>query len=164
MTTTSSEGPRYHMAFLWLICLIAAIPLSWYCSREEPTEANPNALAVTAPIVAESSDNDVPTYVEHKVPPEPIGGYEAIRMNLYYPEIAQRAGIEGIVIVWAKVGTDGTIQNTKIEKSLGPNGCDEAAVNAIKSVRWKPALDDAGNPVTVWLMVPMEFRITPPEN
>lgn len=61
-------------------------------------------------------------------------------------------------MIWAKIGVDGTVTHTQIMVSLGPNGCDEAAVNAIKSVKWKPAMQ-RDKPVEVWVAVPVEFRL-----
>ncbi|MFQ5751058.1 MAG: energy transducer TonB [bacterium] len=43
-------------------------------------------------------------------------------------------------------------------KSLGKNGCDEAAINALKSVKWQPAVKD-GKPVEVWVAVPVVFKL-----
>ncbi|MFQ5754243.1 MAG: energy transducer TonB, partial [bacterium] len=38
-------------------------------------------------------------FVPYDEPPYPIGGYAAIQKNLKYPEIARKAGIEGLVII-----------------------------------------------------------------
>jgi TonB family protein len=53
---------------------------------------------------------------------------------------------------------DGSVIRTKVVKSLGPNGCDEAAVDAIKSVAWKPA-KQRDRPVKVWIAVPVDFKL-----
>ena len=103
-------------------------------------------------------DDDLPVFVPHDEPPEPIGGYSAIQRALVYPEIAQRAGVEGRVMIWAKIGIDGMVKNTRVMKSLGPNGCDEAAMTAIRAVKWKPAMQ-RDRPVEVWVAVPVEFRL-----
>ena len=105
-----------------------------------------------------SAGDDVPMFIPHDESPQPIGGYPAIQAKLVYPEIARKAGVEGKVMIWAKIGVDGTVTHTQIMVSLGPNGCDEAAVNAIKSVKWKPAMQ-RDKPVEVWVAVPVEFRL-----
>ena len=97
-------------------------------------------------------------FVPYDEPPMPVGGFQAIQRRLVYPEIARKAGVEGRVLVWAQVDVDGAVVRTKIVKSLGPNGCDEAAVNAIKSVDWKPA-KQRDRPVKVWIAVPVDFRL-----
>ncbi len=97
-------------------------------------------------------------FIPYDEPPEPVGGYIAIQKNLTYPEIALKAGVEGQVLVWAFVDKKGNVTNTIVKKSLGNNGCDEAAVAAIKSVKWKPA-KQRDDPVGVWVMVPVEFQL-----
>lgn len=95
-------------------------------------------------------------FVPHDEDPAPIGGYAAIKKNLVYPEIALKAGIEGTVKIYAFISEKGEVINTKVMVSLGRNGCDEAAVKAIRSVKWKPAKQRT-TPVAVWVMVPVEF-------
>jgi protein TonB len=97
-------------------------------------------------------------FVPYDEAPMPIGGFQAIQRRLVYPEIARKAGVEGRVLVWAQVDVDGSVVRTKVVKSLGPNGCDEAAVNAIKSVDWKPA-KQRDRPVKVWIAVPVDFKL-----
>ena len=50
----------------------------------------------------------------------------------------------------------GNVVKTDVIKSLGNNGCDEAAVKAIKSVKWKPAMQ-RDKPVKVWVSIPVRF-------
>ncbi|MDZ7374381.1 MAG: energy transducer TonB [candidate division KSB1 bacterium] len=107
----------------------------------------------------EQTDEEVtPIFVAYDSPPEPIGGFEAIQRNLVYPEIARKAGVEGRVIVHVLVDERGNVVETKILKSLGNNGCDEAAVAAIKSVKWKPAMQ-RDRPVKVWVAIPVIFKL-----
>ena len=103
-------------------------------------------------------DEDMPIFIPHDEPPMPIGGYAAIQRNIIYPEIAQRAGIEGTVMIQAKIGIDGNVKKIVVMKSLGPNGCDEAAIRAINSVKWRPA-KQRDKPVEVWAAVPVIFRL-----
>jgi protein TonB len=103
-------------------------------------------------------DDSVPVFVPHDEPPQPIGGYQAIQRKLVYPEIARKAGVEGRVMIWAQIGEDGSVVRTRVMKSLGPNGCDEAAMKAIRDVKWKPAMQ-RDKPVRVWVAVPVDFRL-----
>ena len=99
-------------------------------------------------------------FVPYDVPPTPVNGFAAIQKNLHYPEIAQRAGIEGVVIVQIQVGTGGNVVDYRIARSLGENnGCDEAAIAAIKKTKWKPALQKK-RPVKVWVSIPVRFNLT----
>ncbi|RKY75468.1 energy transducer TonB, partial [candidate division KSB1 bacterium] len=53
----------------------------------------------------------------------------------------------------------GNIVETKVASSLGDkNGCDEAAVNAVKAVKWKPAIA-RNKPVKVWVAIPIQFTL-----
>ncbi len=101
---------------------------------------------------------DFPVFVSFDTPPEPIGGYQAIQKHLIYPELARKAGIEGRVLVWVKIDEEGKVIQTRILKSLGPNCIDQAAMNAVSSIRWTPAMSQ-NKPVTVWVAVPVDFRL-----
>jgi protein TonB len=106
----------------------------------------------------EEEDTEGMIFVAYDEPPAPIGGFGAIQKALRYPEIARKAGIEGRVIVQVLVSEKGSVVDTRIMKSLGHSGCDEAAVKAIKSVKWKPALQ-RDKPVKVWVAIPVIFRL-----
>ncbi|NIR50617.1 energy transducer TonB [candidate division KSB1 bacterium] len=103
-------------------------------------------------------DGNVNIFVAYDEEPRPIGGFRAIQRALKYPEIARKAGIEGKVIVHVLVNKQGEVENTRILKSLGHSGCDDAAINAIKSVKWKPALQ-RDKPVKVWVAIPVIFKL-----
>lgn len=97
-------------------------------------------------------------FVAYDTAPEAIGGRAAILKNLRYPEIARRAGVEGTVFIHALIDRRGNVINTKVLKSLGNNGCDEAAADAIKKTKWKPALQ-RDKPVKVWVSIPVVFKL-----
>jgi len=103
-------------------------------------------------------ESDMFVFVPYDEPPQPVGGFAAIQSRLIYPEIARKAGVEGRVTVQAQIDVDGTVTRTKVVQSLGPNGCDEAAIEAIKSVKWKPA-KQRDRPVKVWIAVPVDFKL-----
>ncbi|HOJ03221.1 MAG TPA: energy transducer TonB [Bacteroidota bacterium] len=90
-------------------------------------------------------------------PPEIIGGLDAVKKNLVYPDLAIRAGVEGTVIVLAYVNKDGVVTGTEVLRGIG-GGCDEAAMEAVKKVRFKPGLQ-RGKPVNVKVSVPVKFRL-----
>ena len=103
-------------------------------------------------------DEDQIIFVPYDEPPEPIGGFQAIQRKLEYPEIARKAGIEGTVIIYAKIDEKGNVVKTKVVKPLGNSGCNEAAIKAIRAVKWKPA-KQRDKPVTVWVSVPVKFKL-----
>ena len=59
------------------------------------------------------------------------------------------------------VNEKGRVIKTEVVKSLSID-CDEAAVKAVRYVRWKPA-ELKGKPVIVWASVPIIFRLTDPK-
>ena len=90
--------------------------------------------------------------------PEPIGGVAAIQTNIIYPEIARRAGIQGRVYIQAFINENGDVVRTNILKGIG-GGCDEAAVAALKKVKFKPGIQN-GMPVKVQITVPVIFKLS----
>lgn len=75
-----------------------------------------------------------------------------------YPEIAQEAGIEGVVIVQAFIDEKGRVKETLILKGVPNTGLDEAAMEAIKKTRFKPAKQRERS-VGVWISIPVNFRL-----
>lgn len=90
-------------------------------------------------------------------PPSPIGGMELIQKNIRYPEIAKRAGIEGTVLILAEIDEKGNVINTSVREGIGA-GCDEAAIDAIKNVKFKPAIRDS-LPVKYRITIPIKFKL-----
>ncbi len=62
------------------------------------------------------------------------------------------------MIVNVILSKDGRVIGTEVIKSLGNNGCDEAAIRAIKSVKWKPAYQ-RDKPVKVKIAISVVFRL-----
>lgn len=79
-------------------------------------------------------------------------------INPIYPEIAQEAGIEGTVIVQAFINAKGIVEETIILKGVPNTGLDEAAAEAIKKTRFKPA-KQRDRPVGVWISIPVHFTL-----
>jgi len=87
--------------------------------------------------------------------PVPIG---AIKPD--YPDFARRARVQGIVTLEVDVYKDGTVGNIKVVRSVqpGPGGLDEAAINAVKRVRFQPG-KSSGNAVDTRVTIPVEFKL-----
>lgn len=75
-----------------------------------------------------------------------------------YPEIAQEAGIEGVVIVQAFIDASGRVKETLILKGVPNTGLDEAAMEAIRKTRFRPARQRE-RPVGVWISIPVNFKL-----
>jgi len=124
----------------------------------ESTEINLDELPPPPPPPTDDIDESADIFVAYDEAPQPIGGFGAIQRALVYPEIARKAGVEGRVVVNCLIDEKGNVIRTKILKSLGNNGCDEAAVSAIQSVKWKPA-KQRDKPVKVWIGIPVVFKL-----
>ncbi|NIR48617.1 energy transducer TonB [candidate division KSB1 bacterium] len=103
-----------------------------------------------------STHLDVPKLQEE--PPEPIGGYEAIRKRIQYPKLAREIGIEGFVVVGVLIDEYGNPQATQVRKGEGFTGFEMAVQKALKAVRWQPA-KQRGRAVKVWIWVPVQFKL-----
>jgi len=75
-----------------------------------------------------------------------------------YPEIAQEAGIEGVVVVQAFIDKKGRVKETLILKGVPNTGLDEAAMEAIRKTRFRPA-KQRERAVGVWISIPVNFRL-----
>ena len=75
-----------------------------------------------------------------------------------YPEIAQEAGIEGVVVVQAFIDDKGRVKETLILKGVPNTGLDEAAMEAIRKTRFRPA-KQRERAVGVWISIPVNFRL-----
>ena len=81
-----------------------------------------------------------------------------VSKNLVYPAIAQEQELQGTVVLRFKVGTDGSVSDVKVEKSLSRE-CDQAAAAVVRKLhRFVPAKQN-GHPVPVWFRLPIRFRI-----
>jgi len=124
-------------------------------------------MILCLPVIASAEDTkqsaqetDLPEgveFVEYDTPPQPVGGFEEITKNLTYPEEARKNGLEGRVIIYAKIDLEGNVVDIKIAQSLSPE-CDKAAVEALKVVEWKPA-KKGNKPIATWVAIPIEFKL-----
>ena len=75
-----------------------------------------------------------------------------------YPEIARSAGVEGTVILEAYIDEQGIVRKVVLKKGIG-FGCDEAAIQKIKSTRFMPATMN-GKPVAIRQIFTFDFGLT----
>lgn len=76
-----------------------------------------------------------------------------------YPEIARKARIQGVVILQLTVSKEGLVEEMKVLRGL-PMGCTEAAQEAVKKWKFKPAYrKSTGLPVKVYYTVTVKFSI-----
>lgn len=75
-----------------------------------------------------------------------------------YPLAARRRGVEGRVLLFARVSADGSCAEVKLKKSSGHVLLDDAALSAVRRWRFIPA-SRGRVPVDSWVDVPIAFRL-----
>ena len=90
---------------------------------------------------------------EDDTPPELVG--PAARPE--YPADVKAAGIEGTVLIRYVVTETGEVKDVKAVK--GPPELYAECIAAVKALRFKPAHDAQGNPISVVRYQPFRFRI-----
>ena len=119
--------------------------------------------------VTETQIKSVPDSVVFQVVeemPDFPGGVQALMdylsKNVRYPAEAHAIGAQGRVIVSFTVKKDGSIADTKVERSVNPY-LDKEAMRVIAAMpKWKPG-KQRGEAVNVKFTVPVAFRLSGPE-
>jgi periplasmic protein TonB len=75
-----------------------------------------------------------------------------------YPEMARRAGIEGVVMLKLLVNREGQVDSVDTVK--GPDIFRKSSIDAAKRTRFSPARQN-NRPVACWVLVPFRFVINP---
>ncbi len=135
-----------------LICLVAlaaSLPNAWAqvanppeaaTSVPEPPRGSPAWMAQGAHA---SHAIDVPPVLIHQVTP-------------VYPKEARKKGLTGAVWLAVPIDENGVPQTVRVEHSIAP-ALDEAALQAVRGYRFKPAMKD-GRPVPVEIRVCISFQ------
>lgn len=119
--------------------------------------------------VTETQIKSVPDSVVFQVVeemPDFPGGMKALMdylsKNVKYPAEAHAIGAQGRVIVSFTVKKDGSIADTKVERSVNPY-LDKEAMRVIAAMpKWQPG-KQRGEAVNVRFTVPVAFRLSDPE-
>ena len=138
----------------------------------DPTPDEPEPIRVVEEVPQDNVDVPVdvlfdlpsgppPEKIDDTVPMNVVGDVKAPeKINApapQYTEIARKARIQGVVIVQAIIDKEGNVTNVKVLKGL-PMGLEEAAVDAIKQWKFKPATLN-GRPVTVYFNLTVNFKL-----
>lgn len=91
--------------------------------------------------------------------PELKGGLVSLQKEINYPEVAQKAGIEGKVIVQFIVNEQGQVEDPQVIRGIG-GGCDEEALRVVKQAEFKPGKNSSGEPVRVQYTLPITYRLS----
>ena len=111
--------------------------------------------------IADSHGKDGPNPGDDERPYRPGGNVAeprlVFRVEPSYPEVARKARIEGVVILQAIIGKNGSVEDLHLVKSANVL-LDAAAVEAVSRWRYAPATLN-GFAVRVYLTVTVEFRL-----
>jgi TonB family protein len=83
--------------------------------------------------------------VVHKVAPQ-------------YPADAKEEGVQGVVVLDALIGEDGSIRETTVQEGADARLV-EAARTAVAQWRYEPVKDEDGNPIELLFTVTINFKL-----
>lgn len=75
-----------------------------------------------------------------------------------YPSELRKARVEGVVTLVFVVGTDGTVEDPRVESASRPE-FEKPALEAIRKWRFKPGMKE-GEAVRTYLRLPIRFRVS----
>lgn len=114
-----------------------------------------NIYTTTTSNMNQAQDDRPVNFVPYDDSPVVIGSIEP-----EYPEFARRARQQGTVVLEVEVLKDGSIRNIRVKRSVSsiPGGLDDAAVAAVRKVRFQPGRS-SGQPVDCVVIIPIEFKL-----
>ena len=168
MMLKEKSNPWARAKYLYILPL-AAMAVTAFARPEVSAVADEiSAVKVIAPAVHDSIQPNVQTAVAAPSSaldqmPEFPGGMEALntylRNNIRYPQEAQKAGIQGRVIIQFIVSKDGSITDAEVVESVDPQ-LDAEGLRLIKNMpRWKPGMRK-GQAIRVKQTLPIRFAFT----
>lgn len=84
--------------------------------------------------------------------------FKYLNKNVKYPQMAQDAGITGVVYLTFVVDENGKVKDPKVLRGIG-GGCDEEAIRVVKSMpAWEPG-KQRGKAVRVQYNLPIRFTL-----
>ena len=112
--------------------------------------------------LGDKPENDSIYQIVDEMPQYPGGEAAMMKFvanNVKYPQEAKDKEIQGRVFVSFVIEKDGSVNEVKVQRSIG-GGCDEEAVRVIKGMpKWKPGKQE-GKPVRVSYMMPINFKLS----
>jgi protein TonB len=81
-----------------------------------------------------------------------------VNVDPVYPQIARAAKVQGIVIIEAIIGKDGSVKEAKVIRNGPLAALDQSALDAVKQWKYTPTLL-SGTPVDVVMSVTVIFTL-----
>ncbi len=125
-------------ASLMALAAILVLGTSWLCAQD-----------------SSKGEKDKPIHLKTKDVSEPV---LVNKVNPSYPASAKQDRVQGAVVLEIKIGVDGAVLEAKATKASDPRLAD-AAIDAVKQWKFKPALNKAGKPVEVIATVNVNFKL-----
>ncbi len=124
-------------------------------------KSDAGSAAVDSPATRQAQSDEA-TFVIVEQQPEFPGGMKALYVwlskEIYYPDQARQARIEGRVLVDFVVGKDGNLREVEVARGIDPE-LDSIAVQMMRRCPpWTPGLQ-RGEPVSVKMTLPVLFRL-----
>lgn len=89
--------------------------------------------------------------------PQMQGGLQKLYANIEYPEVARKAGIQGLVTIQFIVNKEGDVEDPTILRGIG-GGCDEEVLRVIKLMKFSPGVQN-GRIVNVKMAQSVRFEL-----
>ncbi len=114
-----------------------------------------NMYSTTASSMNQVQETGPVNFVPYDDAPVVIGSIEP-----EYPDFAKRARQQGTVVLEVEVLKDGSIRNIHVKRSVSsiPGGLDDAAIAAVRKVRFQPGRS-SGQPVDCLVIIPIDFKL-----
>lgn len=109
------------------------------------------AAAILALLVVPIAANQVVRVGGAIQPPRPVRHVDPV-----YPEAAKAAGVSGVVIIDIRIGTDGSVVEARVLRSIPL--LDQAALDAVYQWKYEPTLLN-GEAVEVLMTVTVNFAL-----
>jgi len=102
-------------------------------------------------------EDEIPPFLPYEQQPKIIGGYPAFKARVKFPEIAEKAQLEGMVSIRTLVNKKGIPEQFEIMKDIG-GGCGQAVIDALKTTKFTPAMQ-RDRPVPFRILISVHFQM-----
>jgi len=144
----AGQGFRIPRLPLLVICILGlALSLAWWRWQQGWQE-------LEGPIPSKASESVKP---QMQVPADVMRQHLRHEVSPRYPENAQRAGVQGMVVLDAVVSEAGAV--TQVKATSGPDSLAEAAIDAVRWWRYDPYVVN-GQPVAVQTTIAVNFQLS----
>jgi protein TonB len=109
------------------------------------------------PVEEEEEETEPEVFVAVEQMPELIGGIRSLQEQIQYPELARKAGVEGMVVVQFIVDQEGNVTEPTVLRGIGA-GCDQEALRVVQQAKFEPGRQ-RGKPVRVKMSLPIRFSL-----